>query len=347
MRNFPYWVVSLRMGRYHVLFILLTNFLCDFVAANRQYTNWLQKPANKSLSCNQVSVRTNKYHQTTGKTYQVQQSNHPQSNYYAHGKYDFRLAKIKQHNKDLKRTIAELKYYLRKCRNLSGIRRHTMNTTRNVRFINQSGKIRNSKAGCPNPSDKLNHYKILSKIEKFNKQDVYLPGALITVQCADKIFHIICATDKQWYPRLPLCKVSCNDYPPRISNGIALYFDRSNGSIATYKCFPGFVLDWSTFWPKTQMQCINSKWVPSQSPKCLPVYCYYDPASLRNGKTTVLHRSVMGKRSAEVQQSPKVKHGQSLYFQCDTGYELIGPKIVNCIQGQWLPAIYPQCRIQI
>jgi hypothetical protein len=60
---------------------------------------------------------------------------------------------------------------------------------------------------------------------------------------------------------------SCKDHPPIISNGRTIFRSTSHGSIARYRCYPGYRLENHNLAKST---CQFGLWLPKQPPKCLP-----------------------------------------------------------------------------
>lgn len=61
--------------------------------------------------------------------------------------------------------------------------------------------------------------------------------------------------------------ISCKEHPPMIENGRTVYHSNTHGSIARYKCFPGYKFENNSL---IKLTCQFGVWLPQQLPKCLP-----------------------------------------------------------------------------
>lgn len=59
----------------------------------------------------------------------------------------------------------------------------------------------------------------------------------------------------------------CKEHPPIITNGRTIFHSTQHGSIAKYRCFPGFRLENNHL---SKLTCQFGQWLPRQPPKCLP-----------------------------------------------------------------------------
>ena len=59
----------------------------------------------------------------------------------------------------------------------------------------------------------------------------------------------------------------CKEHPPIINNGRRIFRSITHGSIARYRCFPGYRLKNENL---AQLSCQFGVWLPKQLPECLP-----------------------------------------------------------------------------
>jgi hypothetical protein len=62
---------------------------------------------------------------------------------------------------------------------------------------------------------------------------------------------------------------SCKEHPPTISNGRTIFHSTKHGSIARYRCFPGYRIENNH---PAKLTCQFGQWLPNQPPRCLPGY---------------------------------------------------------------------------
>lgn len=60
---------------------------------------------------------------------------------------------------------------------------------------------------------------------------------------------------------------SCNEHPPTILNGRTIFHSATHGSIAKYRCFPGYRIENNNL---AKLTCQFGQWLPKQHPRCLP-----------------------------------------------------------------------------
>jgi hypothetical protein len=61
--------------------------------------------------------------------------------------------------------------------------------------------------------------------------------------------------------------ISCKEHPPTISNGRTIFRSTTHGSVARYRCYPGYRLETNNL---AKLTCQFGIWLPKQPPKCLP-----------------------------------------------------------------------------
>ncbi|CAF0950052.1 unnamed protein product [Rotaria sordida] len=139
---------------------------------------------------------------------------------------------------------------------------------------------------------------------------------------------------------------SCKEHPPMINNGRTIFHSTIHGSIARYKCFPGYKFENNNL---VKLICQFGLWLPKQLPKCLPIFCP-NPGPLINGRIYVVLKdervSPLPIRSEFRSYIPNVSHGRTIEFECNSGYVLHGPTGLTCNHGRWMPAERPRCIIE-
>ncbi|UJR30906.1 hypothetical protein I4U23_018416 [Adineta vaga] len=172
----------------------------------------------------------------------------------------------------------------------------------------------------------------------FTCAENYQPiGEQVTVECLEngKLSH-----HAHCIPR------SCNEHPPTITNGRTIFHTTKHGSIARYRCFPGFRIENNHI---AKLTCQFGQWLPEQPPRCLPIFCP-NPGPLINGRTYVILKderiSPIPIRSEFRSYIPNVGHSRTIEFECNTGYILHGPSGLTCNHGRWMPSERPRCIIE-
>jgi len=61
--------------------------------------------------------------------------------------------------------------------------------------------------------------------------------------------------------------ISCKEHPPTISNGRTIFHSTTHGSMARYRCYPGYRLENNNL---AKLTCQFGLWLPKQPLKCLP-----------------------------------------------------------------------------
>lgn len=70
------------------------------------------------------------------------------------------------------------------------------------------------------------------------------------------------------------------------------------------------------------------------------VYCP-NPGTISNGK--IHKKGQIGKFEFKA-YIVTIRHGDRLSYECDRGYELLGPSGATCVDGQWSPEERPICK---
>ncbi len=61
--------------------------------------------------------------------------------------------------------------------------------------------------------------------------------------------------------------ISCKEHPPTINNGRTIFHSTTHGSIARYRCYPGYRIENNNL---AKLTCQFGLWLPKQPPRCLP-----------------------------------------------------------------------------
>ncbi|GAB1599432.1 hypothetical protein Ahia01_000220400, partial [Argonauta hians] len=163
-------------------------------------------------------------------------------------------------------------------------------------------------------------------------------GTFIKFRCREGLIlnstlHIKCMNGSWNY--IPGCiPAPCSASPPNIDNGRRVYIGWKHGDRAKYMCLQGFRLRGDKF-----MTCQYGRWKGSR-PYCEEIFCP-NPGSLSNGK--IFKKGQLGNfvfKSYIV----TIKHGDRLVYECERGYELLGPSGATCVDGQWSPEDRPLCK---
>ena len=76
-----------------------------------------------------------------------------------------------------------------------------------------------------------------------------------------------CLANGQLSHEIECIPKSCQEHPPNIVNGRTIFHSTKHGSIAKYRCFPGYRMDTDN---PSKLTCQFGEWVPRQAPTCLP-----------------------------------------------------------------------------
>ena len=76
-----------------------------------------------------------------------------------------------------------------------------------------------------------------------------------------------CLPNGQFSHHAHCVPMSCKEHPPTIDHGRPVFRSTMHGSIAHYRCYPGYRLGNNH---PTKLTCQFGVWLPSQSPRCLP-----------------------------------------------------------------------------
>ena len=134
---------------------------------------------------------------------------------------------------------------------------------------------------------------------------------------------ITCQSNGSWSDTVPVCThIDCTD-PGIPANGVRIGNDFSYNSSVSFSCYPGYQLNGSGV-----ITCdTESKWSSTNLPSCDVIYCSA-PVVPDNGNVSYTSLSA----------------NSSVYFNCNTGYKLIGNTNITCLpNGQWSNASVPSC----
>ncbi|CAM5119158.1 unnamed protein product [Natator depressus] len=163
-------------------------------------------------------------------------------------------------------------------------------------------------------------------------------GATANFSCNEG-YRLIGATSAQcvlvgngvdWDTEVPLCQAIPCLPPPDITHGShngQSGEEFSFGSAVTYKCDPGFSLLGEASIHCTTKDQVNGEW-SGPAPECKVVKC--PEPEVKNGKK----QSGFG---------PDYSYGNTVIFECDSGYTLHGSSSVRCeANNSWVPSL-PTC----
>uniref|UniRef100_A0A674JUL5 Sushi domain-containing protein n=1 Tax=Terrapene triunguis TaxID=2587831 RepID=A0A674JUL5_9SAUR len=129
--------------------------------------------------------------------------------------------------------------------------------------------------------------------------------------------------------RFPCCSIPCRP-PPDITNGSHTGQSEQQflyGSAVTYKCDQGFSLIGEATIHCTMKNNVDGEW-SGPAPECKVVRC--PEPEVKNGKK----QSGFG---------PDYSYGNTVIFECDSGYTLNGSSSVKCeANNSWVPSL-PTC----
>ena len=78
---------------------------------------------------------------------------------------------------------------------------------------------------------------------------------------------VVCLDNGQLSHQPHCTPISCREHPPSTMNGRTIFHSTKHGSLAKYRCFPGYRLENNHL---AKLTCQFGQWLPKQPPKCLP-----------------------------------------------------------------------------
>ncbi|KAK8726504.1 hypothetical protein OTU49_010282 [Cherax quadricarinatus] len=128
-------------------------------------------------------------------------------------------------------------------------------------------------------------------------------------------FELLCNADRTWLGDVPVCHIVDCGVPPSIGNGTTEETGTTFGSVVTYNCFEGFVLEGSV-----NRYCNSiGRWNGSM-PRCLAVTCAVPPV-IDNGYITFEGNLYVN--------SP-------IEYECKECFKINGTRIRQCqVDGTW------------
>ncbi|XP_039374306.1 complement receptor type 2-like isoform X2 [Mauremys reevesii] len=141
---------------------------------------------------------------------------------------------------------------------------------------------------------------------------------------------VVVRNEADWDKHVPLCEAIPCHPPSGITHGSHTGQSGQEffyGSAVTYKCDKGFSLIGKASIHCTTKDNVNGEW-SGPAPKCKVVKC--PEPEVKNGKK----RSGFG---------PDYSYGNTVIFECDSGYTLTGSSSVECeANNAWVPSL-PTC----
>ncbi|XP_047481240.1 LOW QUALITY PROTEIN: sushi, von Willebrand factor type A, EGF and pentraxin domain-containing protein 1-like [Penaeus chinensis] len=146
-----------------------------------------------------------------------------------------------------------------------------------------------------------------------NSQAEYVCNPGYSLVGAD--FQLLCQMDKTWVGEIPTCEImDCGD-PPDIENGTISFTTTTYGSMATYDCFFGFVIEGSF-----ERYCGALGFWNGSVPRCIAVTCD-PPEVIENGYISF---------------DGSLYVGSPIEYECKVCYKLNGTRYRTCnTDGTW------------
>ncbi|XP_068228821.1 sushi, von Willebrand factor type A, EGF and pentraxin domain-containing protein 1-like isoform X2 [Palaemon carinicauda] len=128
-------------------------------------------------------------------------------------------------------------------------------------------------------------------------------------------YELVCQFDKSWLGDIPFCQtVECGD-PPDLINGTVDFSTTSFGSVATYDCYFGFVIEGST-----ERYCSSDGNWNGEPTKCIAVTCPVPP---------IVEDGYIVFEGSLYVDSP-------IEYECKECYKLNGTRFRYCqVDGSW------------
>lgn len=194
---------------------------------------------------------------------------------------------------------------------------------------------------------------------KYSYGSTFNPGNFITVQCNDQYalkvdnylvetLRLYCGQDGKWltvdgWQIEPECSVKLCGSPPDVPYSQVAFGETQDytggkmgileGQEVYYTCKTGYTLVDST---ANHLVCSKGEWQGSL-PTCISLEMCSSPQEIRHGSFHI-YGSTLG-----VQDNFKYKLGTIITYECDTGYRLLGPPGIECLEGSRWSHHAPQC----
>ncbi|KAM9128950.1 complement factor H [Pangshura tecta] len=174
----------------------------------------------------------------------------------------------------------------------------------------------------------------LSKGSVSPRKGKYDNGDVVTFSCAKG--HKRVGPDSSqcyyfgWFPASPTCKEetkACGK-PPSITNGsiISEFLENyQHGDSVEYDCDHRFKIIGSR-----KIECIDGEWTSLPSCTEEEKTCGPPPTITKGIALNIDHR--------------EYSHGDTVEYECEKDYEMVGPKTVKCLSGEWISL--PSCANQ-
>ncbi|KAL4228764.1 hypothetical protein ACF0H5_011806 [Mactra antiquata] len=136
----------------------------------------------------------------------------------------------------------------------------------------------------------------------------------------------ICQSNGSWSDSIPTCQPKDCGILEAPENGDVIYNSNTlYGSTVDYKCNDGYIVN-----GLSTRTCLHTRQWSDVAPSCDRVDCGERPV-LEDGYIT--------------DSSPRTTLDSEVFYECDTGYKMMGTRIVHCLTtGQW--SQLPTCRIE-
>ncbi|XP_042878589.1 sushi, von Willebrand factor type A, EGF and pentraxin domain-containing protein 1-like isoform X2 [Penaeus japonicus] len=128
-------------------------------------------------------------------------------------------------------------------------------------------------------------------------------------------FELLCQIDKTWLGEIPTCEIMDCGEPPDIGNGTVAFTATTYGSLASYDCFFGYVIEGSF-----ERFCGPYGFWNGSMPRCIAVTCNV-PEVIENGYITF---------------DGNLYVGSPIEYECKVCYKLNGTRFRTCqVDGTW------------
>ncbi|KAK3796935.1 hypothetical protein RRG08_032239 [Elysia crispata] len=159
-------------------------------------------------------------------------------------------------------------------------------------------------------------------------QPVY--GSRVVISCAVGYSlvgssELICQSDGSWSHALPNCNIVLCPPLPSPANGKVITPSNEYGSVASYTCNVGYLLE-----GQKSLSCLSTGSWNATQPLCNIVHCPNPPRTLEHGQ--------------QINLKNEYKYGDSTIYKCDNGYELQGSREITCEASGTFSSDPPTCK---